>query len=417
MALHALYEVTVALAWLVALNWARRVAEALRNLPQIPDLCAPKYVVGPAASEAVSSGPLSSRVGEGICVIVPACDEEATIGETLKTLLASKGVAMETIAVDDRSRDATGAIMDRVAAEPGNEALRVIHVTELPPGWLGKPHAMALAARQTHAEWLLFTDGDIFFDPELLRRALRFMVAEKGDHLTLYPTLILESFGERMFLCCVHVLAIWMVRPWNIADPKAVKDSMGIGAFNLIRREVYTAIGGYESLRMEVLDDVRLGYKVKRAGFRQRVTFGRDLIRLRWGVGARGMMHNLTKNAFAVFGYRVPRLIGACFGLAILCFLPLVPVLFLVHLHGLWHTVVLLGPAAIQFGAIGLLARYQSRQNGIPPLFAATFPIGSCLMIYSMLRSMVVTLRRGGVGWRGTLYPLSELRKHVGPVR
>ncbi|HEY0795165.1 MAG TPA: glycosyltransferase [Acidisarcina sp.] len=409
MVLHVLYDVAIVLAWLVALNWVYRVFAALRNLPNVPNLCASPYAN--ASLKDNSSG------GERLCVIVPACNEEATIAETLLTLLRSEAVSMEVIAIDDRSTDSTGAIMDRIAATPGNDALRVIHVTELPPGWLGKPHAMALAARQTQAEWLLFTDGDILFHPDTLRRALLLMAQEKGDHLTIFPTLILKSFGERTFICCTLVLSIWMARPWKIGDPKALKDSIGIGAFNLVRREVYTAAGGYESLRMEVLDDVRMGYKIKRAGYRQRAAYARDMVRIRWGVGVPGLMRNLTKNAFAVFGYRVPMLLGGCFGLAILCLMAFVPILFLLPLHGWTHTGFLLGPAVVQLTAIALLARYQQRHSGIGAQYVLLFPVGACLMIYAMLRSMVVTLRRGGVGWRGTLYPLSELRKHAGPIR
>ena len=412
-----------ALGWLIALNWVWRVAIALRNLPGVPDLHDSKY----AAIQTPAPPPPTAKA---ICVIVPACNEQATIGETLTSLLATEGVSLEIIAIDDRSTDETGKIMDAVAAGHASfnggplsgNSLRVIHIAELPEGWLGKPHAMALAARQTNAEWLLFTDGDVFFTAETMRRSMNLLALKRGDHLVLYPTLILKSAGERMLMSCVQVLGIWMVRPWKIADPKAVSDSIGVGAFNLVRREAYSAVGGYESLRMEVLDDLRLGYKIKRAGYRQLVAFGPDMVRIHWGAGVRGLLNNLNKNAFAVFRYSTPKLLASCLGLVVLSLLP-----FLVLIIGVVVTLAPGGrfsdflvygmPTFVQLIAVWLLARYQRRYHGISPLFVLTFPVGVCLMLWAMVRSMIVTLKNGGVTWRGTLYPLSELRRNAGPVR
>ncbi|HEY0760428.1 MAG TPA: glycosyltransferase [Acidisarcina sp.] len=414
MALHVLLDVLLGLSWLVALNWVWRVADALRKLPGVPNLLDAHY---DRVEE--GAGDSGSAALAKVCVIVPACNEAASIADTLRSLLASEGVDIEIIAVNDRSTDATGTIMDTVAASTRNlgHKLRVLHITELPPGWLGKPHAMALAARQTSAEWLLFTDGDVIYAPDALRRSLRLAAEQRADHLVLYPTLILELFGERLIMCCVQVLAVWAVRPWKIADPGARKDSAGVGAFNLVRREVYFAVGGYEALRMEVLDDVRLGYKIKQEGYRQRVAFGRGLIRIRWAIGAGGVMRNLTKNAFAVFGYRVPVLLWACCGLMFLSLMPFAGPLFVAHSTPMRAGLLGWAPGSIELAALWALARYYQRHSGIPSGYVLTFPVGVCLTVLAMLRSMIVTLRLGGVPWRGTIYPLTELRKKVGPVR
>lgn len=381
-----------AFLWLITVAWIWRVILALLHLPKLPDLLATRYAK-------------NDHVENRISVIVPARNEAAAIEQTLRSLLAQQKVTIEIIAVDDRSTDATGQIMDRIAAE--DSRLRVIHVDHLPEGWTGKTHAMALAARQSTTQWLLFTDGDILFAPDCLHRALSYANAE-ADHLVLFPSLILKSFGERMMLSAIQVLSFLSWRPWKIADPKS-RDSIGVGAFNLVRGEVYRSTGGFEALRMEVLEDLRFGHEVKRQGFRQRFVFGRGLIRVHWAEGALGIIRNLTKNIFAVFRFRPERLLGACIGLSLFCLAPVA---------------ALAGPVSMKLAGIVALASafamflYCRRNiNGISPLYVFTFPIAACLLVYMLLRSMIVTLARGGVIWRGTFYPLAELRKQAGPLR
>ncbi len=289
---------------------------------------------------------------------------------------------------------------------PGH-ALRVLHIRHLPEGWLGKPHAMAMAASQTTAPWLLFTDADVVFREDSLGRALRFAEMDKADHLVLFPTVDVRSFGERMMISFFNAALIWGFRAWRVPDPMSKRDFIGLGAFNLIRLKVYYAVGGYESLRMEVLDDVRLGFKVKRSGYRQCVAYGRDLIRIRWAAGALGVIHNLTKNVFAAFRFRPALLIGASLGVAILTLLPVL---------GLFDTTGSLLASLVTFAAILLLYQLNRRQTGISTAFAFTLPLAAAVSLYAMLRSMTVTLIHGGVRWRGTLYPLRELRKHAGPL-
>ncbi len=383
-------------AWAVALLWAVSTIVALKKLPGIPNVLAAKYSV---------------QQGEPprLAVIVPARNEAADIEATLRDLLALEGVDAEIFAVDDRSTDDTGAIMDRVAAEAAaaGKRLSVLHIRELPDGWMGKTHAMALAARQATAPWLLFTDGDIRFAPDTLLRAINFAQSELADHVVIFPTLILKSFGERAMIAFFQGISALFSRFWRIPI-EGTKESLGVGAFNLIRRDVYRELGGFESLRMEVLEDLRLGFEVKRQGFRQRVAFGRDLVRVRWAVGALGVIRNITKNMFAVFRFRVWVTLGACAGMIIFCLSP-----FAALAGGWWMR----GATVVVMVMLIMLYRYYRQFTGIPLWYAFTFPLAALLLLYAVLRSMVLTLLRGGVMWRGTLYPLAELRKFAGPLR
>jgi glycosyltransferase involved in cell wall biosynthesis len=405
--MHVLSIVTIVLTWLIALVWTRVTLTALYHLPRIPNLHDLRYDAPPTGNP--------SPANPQITVIVPARNEAASIEATLRSLL-NQTIPIEIIAIDDRSTDQTGAIMDQIAAEPrtpqsGNPAksLTVLHIDHLPDGWMGKTHAMALAARQTATPWLLFTDADILFRDDVLERALRFAHESEADHVALALTLILKSAGERLMTTVIGCFTLLFFRPWKTPDPVAKHDSVGVGGFNLIRSSVYRAIGGFEALRMEVLEDLRLGFEVKRQGFRQQVVFGRDLIRVHWASGALGMAHNLTKNFFAVFRFRTAALLTGVVALSLLLFAPFV---------GLFAPWPIRSASLVSLAMIALAHRYSSRHfTGISLLYVVTLPLGAALLIYSLLRSMILTLVRGGVIWRGTFYPLRELRRHAGPLR
>jgi glycosyltransferase involved in cell wall biosynthesis len=386
----------IILNWLIALLWTWRTTAARRNLPKLPDLLKENITIEQTPQPQIT-------------VIVPARNEEQAIEQTLRSLLAQKGISFEILAVDDRSTDTTGEIMDRIAAEeqPPGKSISVIHIKELPAGWLGKTHAMALAARQATAPWLLFTDGDILYREDCLSRALNYAERE-ADHLILFPTLVLKTAGERMMLSSFQVLAFLSQRPWKVSDPKN-RESIGIGAFNLIRNHVYRSIGGYEGHRMEILEDIKLGYQVKDQGFRQRIAFGRDLIRVHWAAGTLGIVRNLTKNVFAVFRFRPLVLVAACVMIGLFCVMP-----FIGLLGGWW---MLTASIVVVGSALDIYHYCERHVNGVPTAYAVLLPVAACVIVYMLLRSMVVTLARGGVEWRGTFYPLAELRKNAGPLR
>ena len=284
----------------------------------------------------------------------------------------------------------------------GGDRLRVIHHRELPAGWLGKTHAMWTATNQATGDWLLFTDADVMFKPDSLRRALAYAEAEHADHVVVFPQMIMKRPGEYMMIAFFQTMFVFGHRPWKVADPNT-KDHMGVGAFNLIRRSAYDAVGTYEALRMEVLDDMKLGKVVKNAGFAQRNVFGADLISIRWAHGARGVVDNLTKNFFAVLSFQWWRTLIAAFGLA---FLNLMPFLGVWLAHG-WQRV----PYAIALLSMFLIYLGMSWRSGVPAYYFALHPVSTTLFVYTLLRSMFHTLWNDGIVWRGTKYPLEELRK------
>ena len=154
---------------------------------------------------------------------------------------------------------------------------------------------------------------------------------------------------------------------------------------------------------MQIVEDVTLARRVKRLGMRQRMAFGPGMVTLHWAAGAMGVVKVMTKNLFAVFGFRPWMLLGACLGWW--CFG-----------WGRWRGLLSRGlrmPAVIDAGGDCGDVWAARRMGGIPAWTAVAFPLSVVLFLYSMLRSMVVTLSEGGVTWRGTFYPLAELRRNV----
>jgi glycosyltransferase involved in cell wall biosynthesis len=375
---------------ILALAWFSRIVDAALGMPKMVDISRPQWDRKPEASPRVS-------------IIVPACNEEAHVADALTRLLHLDYDHYEVIAINDRSTDRTGEVMDRVAASPEAQGrLRVIHIKELPPRWLGKTHAMWSAARESTADWLLFTDADVMFKPDSLRRAVAYAEEDKADHVVLFPQMIMKLPGERMMIAFFQTLFVFGHRPWKVADPKT-KDCMGVGAFNLVRRKAYQAVGTYERLRLEVVDDMKLGKVVKEGGFAQRNVFGADLISIYWAQGTMGVVRNLTKNFFAVLSYQWPRAVISAIGLG---FLNLFPFAGLGLAHG-WARL----PYGIALASMFLIYAGMSRRSSIPPYYFVLHPVSTMLFVYTVLLSTFVTLSRGGVEWRGTFYPLEELRR------
>jgi hypothetical protein len=261
---------------------------------------------------------------------------------------------------------------------------------------------MWTAGKQATGDWILFTDADVLFKPDSVRRALVYGESEGADHVVLFPQMIMKQPGEKMMIAFFQTLFMFGHRPWKVADPKT-KDHMGVGAFNMVRRSVYEAVGTYERLRMEVLDDMKLGKVVKQSGYAQRNVFGGDLISLRWARGAMGVVNNLTKNFFAVLSFQWWRVLITCVGLV---FFNLGPFLGVCLAHGwarLPYGLALFGMFAIYVG--------MSRKSDVPAYYFALHPVSTILFLYTLLWSMSLTLLQGGVVWRGTKYPLEELRR------
>jgi len=337
-----------------------------------------------------------------ISLLFAARDEEEKLPLTLEMLAKVDYPDLEIMAVDDRSRDATGRILDEFARS--HDRIRVVHVTELPAGWLGKPHALQKGYEAASGEWLLFTDADVRFEPDSLRRAVAMIQAQKADHLTLFGDVLMEGFWETVVLTFFGLAMHTGNESHRVADPKS-RAYVGVGAFQLLRRSAYEACGTHRRLAMEVVDDMKLAKVVKLGGFRSCVGVAEHFVSVRWHAGVGNVIRGVTKNFFAALRYSLPFATVAFLGMLLVNVLPFVAVIFG---HG-WVR----GLAAVSVVIALAFHAGVDLTMKVSPLYALTHPVGALLFCYMIARSVVVTLWRGGVEWRGTFYRLEELRKGV----
>jgi glycosyltransferase involved in cell wall biosynthesis len=256
--------------------WLTRVR--LRDLPGLP---------------AAAQAPLPT-----VTLCIPARDEERELGPALDSWLAQDYPGLRVVVVDDGSTDRTPAILaERAACHPG--ALRVLRNDRLPPGWLGKNHALDLASRQPEAlaaDWLLFVDADAQATPDLLRRAFAFLEERPADLFTLLPAIDTASWIERLFMPVANMFFLWLVPPLRVADPRS-RFCCGVGCFMLVRRAVYDAVGGHAGAPLAAVDDMVLAHRIKAAGYTNRVALGGPELRLRmyhgWGEIIQGLRKSL----------------------------------------------------------------------------------------------------------------------------
>ncbi len=370
----------ISLGALFHLRWARR-------LPALATLT--------AAGEPRAGGEVRCSV------VIAARDEAARIEATVRRLLAQSGVAVEVIVVDDRSTDGTAEILRRLAAEDGR--VRTARVDVLPEGWLGKCHACHRGAGAATGEWILFTDADSCLRPDLIARALLVAEREGVEHIALTMGVRPATLaGQAWHIGFVMSLAGY----FSGANRDRPDGHIGMGAFNLVRTSAYRACGGYEALRMEVLDDVRLSLLLRRAGSRTRGFIGGDDMDCDWGVTARSMIQHMEKNYFAAAEFRTA---------AALCLSLGNTLLWLAGIVGPFTGTRAGLAAGLGLLSMSLPASVVARRLGWSPLIALATPFFFPLMFYAILRSTVLTLRQGGIRWRGTSYPLAALR--AGRVR
>jgi glycosyltransferase involved in cell wall biosynthesis len=350
-----------------------------------------------------------------ISLIFAARDEEEKLPASLATLASIDYPRLEIIGVDDRSKDATGRVLDDFARESKRLAemgrsraaplqVEALHIDALPKGWLGKPHALYKAYEKSTGEWLLFTDADVRFAPDALRRAANLVKERSVDHLTLFCDVEMTGFWDKVLLTFFGMAFHLATDPYRVSNPNS-RAYLGVGAFQMVKRSIYEAVGTHRRLAMEVVDDMKLGKIIKQAGFRSCAAFAPGLVSVQWHSGLGNLVRGVTKNFFASAGYSVPYVMASIVAVLLMNVAPFVAVFVA---HG-WIRVFAMASAVIAVGfhvGVSVVSR-------VSPLYALTHPIGAVLFTYMLLRSTVVTLWNGGVTWRGTFYPLEELKRGV----
>lgn len=374
-------------------SWIKRILPIVQGIKKIPCINFPG---------------VNSDTHGLLSVVIAACNEEEEIENSIRSLLTQDYPRLEVIAIDDRSEDQTGTILDRLAVGFPN-ILIVKHIHELPHGWLGKNHALAMGAEIAHGEWILFSDADVFFKQGVLSRAMQYVLAEKLDHLTLIPYLVSKGFWEGAMNACFTFFMLQWIRFWKVADSRC-EDAMGIGAFNLVSRQAYEKLGGYEAIRLCVDDDVKLAECLKDAGMHIGIAGANQLLSVRWQKGMWGIIKGMEKNAFAAFLFRCDIVCAIILWLMIVHILPYIYLIF-------WHNIVAQSICAAQIALAIVTYWHIGRFFATPMSAGLVHPFLILFIIYAIANSTLITLKNGGIRWRTTFYGIEELRNFKPPLK
>lgn len=333
-----------------------------------------------------------------LSVLIPACNEADTIEHALRTLLKQDYPNLEVVVVNDRSDDETGSIIDRLAEQ--DTRLRTVHIESLPSGWLGKVHALKVAAEQASGEWFLCSDADIHFSRDCLKRAVLYAEQESLDHLSLLPKMTSRSIWARFGIVSALRGILLAVKPWHVND-KDRPEGLGVGAFNLVRRVAFEDTMGFEWFKMDVADDVALGQLMKNATGRSHILLAYDTVEVEWYPSVEKMFLGLEKNAFAQVA-RCDFSRGLLIG-GVSVWMGLSPLLLFAIGETVWSVIPFCG--AFATGVI-----FQGTMGLSIIDTVGSFIFGDIMMGAVVVRSTWLGRNRGGVIWRGTVYTSEELQ-------
>lgn len=383
-----------------ALEWVAAVVIAAGCLYWVGLACAGVRMAR-SVPRLVDADDPAPAVWPRVSIIAPACNEGHTVDAAARSWLASDYPDLEIIVVDDRSTDDTRAVLQRLAAD--DERVELVCIDELPDGWLGKTHAMHRGTQRASGEWLLLTDADVHQTPDALRRAVAHAIATGRDQLAVLPDI--ESHGLLLDVALSAFARAFLLgqRVWAVGDPDS-DAFVGVGAFNLLRRESFVGCGGFDELRLDIADDLAVGHLMKSSGRPCGVAVGVGVISLSWYHSLGDMVRGLEKNVFPLMQFRL----GLVFAVvALLLFVEVAPFLAVfVPLDAPW----LRWFGAAAFGGLLVSAFGAAVWTRRPWLPALLIPLSAVLIAWIILRSAWVGLRTGGVTWRGTFYPAERLR-------
>jgi glycosyltransferase involved in cell wall biosynthesis len=364
----------VAVAALVQLWWG------FLNIPSLRD--APAAVDGPRVS-----------------IVVAARDEERHVRLAMDSLLRQTYPHLELIAVNDRSTDVTGAILDGMAR--ADTRLRVVHIRDLPDGWLGKNHAMQTGAASASGEMIIFADGDVILAPDAVARATRMFTALELDHLAVAPDMRLPSWPLALVVNYFMMWFLLWLRPWRARDPRSAA-FIGIGAFNMVRTSAFRSVDGFARIALRPDDDIMLGKLLKQHGHRQMLASADGAAHVQWYRTLGELARGFRKNAFAGLHYSLLLVAGAIAGNLLLGVWPFIAIWLT---SGVERWLYLAAAVSQTFAYAG--SAYVGRTR---PWLALLYPVAAVLFVTILAAAVTRTLRRRGIEWRGTFYALDRLR-------
>ena len=234
-----------------------------------------------------------------ISILIPARNEAENISRCLKSLLKQDYPNLEIIVLNDNSTDGTSKVV-KVIAEKDNR-VRLVEGAPLKDGWIGKNFASHQLAKYAKGEYFIFTDADTLHFPKTVSSAFGALITTKVDALSIYPRQIMVTFAERMTVPIINIALQCFIPFILIKKSKSPLFSTAIGQFMMFKREAYEKIGGYESIKGHMIDDIQISKRVKKSGYKFMVFDGRNTIYCRMYKNLKGVVIGLAKSIYPAF--------------------------------------------------------------------------------------------------------------------
>ncbi|MHB8645192.1 MAG: glycosyltransferase family 2 protein [Thermomicrobiales bacterium] len=336
-----------------------------------------------------------------VSVLVPARNEERSIGACLDSLTRQEYPTYEIIVLDDGSKDRTAAIARTSVEQSRSGSVRVESGQDVPPGWFGKAFACDQLATLARGDVLIFTDADTVHAPTMIRSVVGAM-AMGADVVTAFPEQEIGSWGEGLVVPFM-IFTVWALLPvgrvWSDPSPRVVAANGQLLAFT---RPAYEHVGGHRAVRLSVLDDMDLARRAKRCGLRVRLADGVGMVRTRMYRSAPEVWRGFSKNAYALTGASPGIALGFALLLVLLYLVPSVLlVIGLIVKGNIWTwrilPVLLIVLMLMQNAIVARRTRRPVWQPVVHPLCVLCFLV--------ILVNSVRWHARGATEWKGRVYP------------
>ncbi len=335
-----------------------------------------------------------------VSIVIPARNEAEHIQAALSSVINLDYPNYEILVVNDRSTDSTLTKIQEL--QTNHPQLKVLTITDLPKGWLGKNHALQQGLLKAAGKWIVFTDADIVFSPSSLKKAITHAESNNLDHLPCMPRLYSRNIWLSAVLTLFTQNILFFYRPWKVKN-KNSPHFFGIGAFNLFRRQALIDANGLTRLRLRPDEDMKLGKLMKINGYRCDVGSLVNDLQVEWYTDFKGFIQGTEKNIFAGMEYSIFIFV---FGILSLTW----------AVYGPWYLLVTSQDSLVtainivSIFAQGLCFYIQASHLKFSKSLLWCFPAAAAIVILVMVRSVILTLLRGGIYWRDTFYSLEELK-------
>lgn len=342
-----------------------------------------------------------------VTILIPAKDEAGRIADCLRSALAQDYPNFNVIAIDDRSTDDTGKVMDELAAKEKNLAVLHIPPDGLPEGWTGKCHALHQGAQRAAGQWLLFVDSDVILDPDALSATLGVAIKRDLGLLSLLPRMESRTLWEGSLVPLAGAAVTTLFTAALNNNNQLPNTAFANGQFMLMRRTAYDAAGGHAAVRDQYCEDMVLARIFKRKGLRPRVAWGADLCAVRMYDSFSKILRGWSRIFFAAAVGSPWRSIAGILFLIVCCYSAIPAAAFGIYrqIHpvdagrGVGWLVTMLIHCLLMTVQLAIMYRWSRN----PRRYVLLFPVTAALLIVIFARSVWMCINRT-VEWRGTRY-------------